>query len=833
MKPQCKKRPQFERGVALVMFTLALPALLGLVILGVDLGNIYITRDKLNLLNRSAAATAINIRAFQGWAPLACAGNAEDTPIGYKCAEAIGQSAPQGQKYAELVTEITNTLTSQIASIFPDGVSTNGGNSSTNNLVEYKLPTTAWSSDIPTSTDPVYNLKTDTFQLRVRYAAKTILLSQLASLLNIEVSNLCEQPSDATAAMENRCWVASSDSGSNSATTKARVIMLLDTSGSMQDNQSALKIAAGAFIDYFNPFKDEIGIISYGTGVKQNDVIQPRIFNEVGTGGLLRIKDIIASLTVGGQTNPCDALIKSAEMIPTPDAASASTRTFVVFFTDGAPNVYRLGFCKPGSNNSACDQPTDLKTLAPTNNDWYGWTVKWGRRETHPLSTTNNPFYGHPAIKDKDGNPGFDTVTPPAKFRINENGEFMIRHTPESPWCNMENQSASCRAPAPDKMPYTKVFKPLTTAEDNYLWNGPSYLVNRDEANPITSVTSLIDRVGPAFKTCGIPKISAVPPNNPDQFNYNHSLYFASRVVDRAWSLDRKLFGSDDQHKQRRVVHLEPPSLGYLRPFPLSFAYPPANFTVPFYGSDAQPNLSPDFNPSAPAGCLEALDAEIPVSKRGVRLFVGEGQSSFWSNTTHTSIERVGEIIKTAELPYYCAIRTADYLRQEKNTTIFAVGLGESASAYYGNNCDDPMQNALDFDRRKDFFLQRLAMSPEAIKFSDAKTTSLDGATWRPTADFRLKLRPIPASCARHPLNGQKVYLGFSERPVTGMPQSCLARGSGGECRDSDTNIHGVNADKDNFSQDDIGGYYPTSDPKQLKAQFGEIAKQILFRLSL
>jgi hypothetical protein len=35
------------------------------------------------------------------------------------------------------------------------------------------------------------------------------------------------------------------------------------------------------------------------------------------------------------------------------------------------------------------------------------------------------------------------------------------------------------------------------------------------------------------------------------------------------------------------------------------------------------------------------------------------------------------------------------------------------------------------------------------------------------------------------------------------------------------------------FSTDSIGGYYPTSNPEQLKAQFGAIAKQILFRLSL
>jgi hypothetical protein len=810
-----------------MMFTLALPALLGLAMLGVDLGNLYIARDKLNLLNRSAAATAINIRALQGWAPLACDGQ-QNPSLGYKCANTIDQPAPQGEKYAELVQEIEKTLTSQLEHIFPESVSS----SANRQLIEFKLPSTRWSSNFPASTrtDAVYNLKTDTFQLQVRYPVKTILLSQLASLLNIEVSSLCEQPSDTTAAMENRCWVTSSDSASTSSTTKARVIMLLDTSGSMQDKKTALITAAASFIDYFNPFKDEIGIIYYGTGVKEG-MIRPSSFATAGTGGLLQIKDSVANLEVGGQTNPCDALIEAAdeEIIPTPDADQASPRTFVVFFTDGAPNVYRLRFCNPTKATGDCEQPSDLKTIALSDddNDWYGWTVKWGRRETHPLSTTNNPFYGHPMIRDKNGNTGFDTTANPVKFRINEHGEFMIRKDQNSPWCNMEKPSAQC----PDT-PYTKVFKPLTPAEDNYLWNGPSYLVNRDENKPIASVTSLIDRVGPGFKTCGIPETSAVP-NNPDQFSYNHSLYFASRVVDDTWRLDRPLFGSI----QSRLVHLEPPAPGSLRPSPLNFDYPnPGNdLKVSFYGSESAPTVSPPFAPPArpKVGCLEALDAAIPVQNSfSERLFVGQGSSSFWSNTSGDSIEKVGEIIKTAELPYYCAIRAADYLRQKKNVTVFAVGLGKPAGDFYGNSCEDPMQNALDFDRRKDFFLQRLALSPEAIKFKDAKTTSLVGATWQPTADFRLRLRSIPASCANHPLKGQSVYLGFSETPVTGMPQSCLARGSGGACQDSDTNIHGVNADKDYFSQA-IGGYYPTNDPSQLKAHFGAIAKQILFRLSL
>ncbi|MEY4701205.1 MAG: hypothetical protein RL326_1392, partial [Pseudomonadota bacterium] len=187
MKPQCKKHTQFERGIALMMFTVALPALLGLAMLGVDLGNLYIARDKLNLLNRSAAATAINIRALQGWAPLAC-DKQQDPSLGYKCARTIGQSAPQGEKYEEFVKEIKNSLTSQLKDIFPDHDSSSG-------LIEYKLPTSNWSSSFPASTgaDAVYNLKTDTFQLKVRYAVKTILLAQLASLLNIEVSTLCKQ----------------------------------------------------------------------------------------------------------------------------------------------------------------------------------------------------------------------------------------------------------------------------------------------------------------------------------------------------------------------------------------------------------------------------------------------------------------------------------------------------------------------------------------------------------------------------------------------------------------------------------------------------------------
>jgi hypothetical protein len=258
--------------------------------------------------------------------------------------------------------------------------------------------------------------------------------------------------------------------------------------------------------------------------------------------------------------------------------------------------------------------------------------------------------------------------------------------------------------------------------------------------------------------------------------------------------------------------------------------------TVKFYRGDGalESSSAPSFTPlpSSPAGCLEALDAEIPVARSGVQLFVGVGGSSFWSNTTAASIGQVGEIIKTAELPYYCAIRAADYLRSaEKNTTVFAVGLGEGARYTYGETCEDPMQNALDFDRRKDFFLQRLAFAPESINFGNGATTSLATAQWQSSADFGLRSRTLTNCTAAHPLAGQTVYLGFSSTCANwGSPPSSLAIPTAlGACK----NPVGREMKPPEFSTDSIGGYYPTSNPEQLKAQFGAIAKQILFRLSL
>ncbi|MEY4669451.1 MAG: hypothetical protein RL518_2150 [Pseudomonadota bacterium] len=70
---------------------------------------------------------------------------------------------------------------------------------------------------------------------------------------------------------------------------------------------------------------------------------------------------------------------------------------------------------------------------------------------------------------------------------------------------------------------------------------------------------------------------------------------------------------------------------------------------------------------------------------------------------------------KYDELPYYCAIEAADYIRTRFAGTIFAIGLGTPdahlATGGQGATCADPLQDPDDHTSRKDFFLTRLAFA--------------------------------------------------------------------------------------------------------------------------
>jgi hypothetical protein len=291
---------------------------------------------------------------------------------------------------------------------------------------------------------------------------------------------------------------------------------------------------------------------------------------------------------------------------------------------------------------------------------------------------------------------------------------------------------------------------------------------------------------------------------------YNHSLYFASRVINRNWRLE----GPNRALELFNLTRFRTNSGN--------------NIVWPQYFSEEQ--LLSDAHPAnatggGHTGCLETLNAALP-DMPDQRIYVGRNNQSLGnmnpaivSNVDSTSVKEVGEVVKTAELPYYCAIRAADYLRKIRNVTVFVIGLGPSATEKYGASCNDPMQNALDFDSRKDNFLRRLALAPEAL--ADPKSFITGGSSdWNPLSDFgyvdsndtqKITIR----ECSNHPLANQLMTRGYSEAaassdgfPVSGSPAAS------------------------EFNQNHLGAYYGSNDPSQLGGLFGAVAKQILLRLS-
>jgi hypothetical protein len=76
------------------------------------------------------------------------------------------------------------------------------------------------------------------------------------------------------------------------------------------------------------------------------------------------------------------------------------------------------------------------------------------------------------------------------------------------------------------------------------------------------------------------------------------------------------------------------------------------------------------------------------------------------------------------------------------------------------------------------------------------------------------RIQRIIQKCTNHPLNNRTVILGYGEE---GKPDAPLSR------QPAD---HG-------FTPANVGGYYATNDPAQLRGVFGEVAKRILLDLSL
>jgi hypothetical protein len=852
------KAGKIEAGVILIVFVMTIPCLLGLMALAIDSGNLYLAKLRLTKVARISSATALNMMALRGWGAMVAdpLSSPDDLNLGLKTANLDYSNPDDTLANQAVLKEMRNAAIEALKKYYPASDFAVNNPDDPMALPEY-LQYVRYSDDGATAMNSLplsaLDLLDSSIKASFRYSAKTYLLGAISQILG-GTGPCSKSESDSSA----RCWVESS-SPPDRKTGKMRpanVFMLLDVSGSMNEmvsenstktKKTALDEAAATFIDMFNPLSDKFSIIPYATTADNgDDPVMPAVLITPSPPGIpdyLEDKYKIRNqdrFKVGGQTNPCDALLQVARAIQADTSTKDplydhKTPKFVLLFTDGAPNVYRLEFCKDGDcqRNPTLIDAALTKGGANTSDDrgWYGWTVKWDKRSVFrmgPASGVQDDFCGSNEFDIDPDRPSISRCDPVWAFprvikndqqeltysevssnlRLNEDGEFYF----------IDGEYAGNTI---SQLGFSLKFEDQSTTtlrdyqrSDAYRWNGPSYLTHASFIIPRgLSLTDRLPRIldvpnGRAPITCG-PGSRSTPQEYPGSLitkaprvadKYNHSLYFASRAIDANWRTEGNV--TDESGGKASKVAL---SQDHLKNAPAYFEKPHV----------LRPH--PDDSP----GCLTDLTAKIPFSS-SANIYLGANFVSNPEETIHTR----GEALKTAELPYHCALRAADWLRSEYNVVIFVVGLGPSATSIYDQSedtpCEDPLQNALDPNSRKDRFLRRLALAPESLSDPEQflKDSSNEDVSWSPTSDFRFRRNVSLSNCVNHPLAGLAVELGYSEAYSESMFSNVA------------TGPFGYSPSDHKFTKYHLGGYYGAEDPAQLKMIFGEIAKRILLRLS-
>ena len=200
------------------------------------------------------------------------------------------------------------------------------------------------------------------------------------------------------------------------------------------------------------------------------------------------------------------------------------------------------------------------------------------------------------------------------------------------------------------------------------------------------------------------------------------------------------------------------------------------------------------------------------------------------------------------QLPYYCAIEAADYIRTRFAGTFYVIGLGPTASmlgpgAPGRTGCNDPLQDADDHVGRKDWFLSRLAFSrniasnpttPTDVQalyqFSLNAPTEVSNTSVRGCNAHRFNINAFtavaPAPQPRFPLTWG--YTSTSPSPRVDGPTTYQ------DLRPFRPKVmDGLHDNSQNVGYrrlDTQGEYFPTSDPNEVPNIFGIIAKAILLR---
>ena len=138
------------------------------------------------------------------------------------------------------------------------------------------------------------------------------------------------------------------------------MVLVMDTSGSLSPNATAVKAAGSAFLDKFNASVDRVGLLHFASGAQVDLPIRTveRGFDR------LAASNAIARYRFDGGTNSAEGMWHARNQLGRIDASRRSSLRVIVFFSDGSPAAFSSHFFPADSGNcrtaGSIATPTDL-----------------------------------------------------------------------------------------------------------------------------------------------------------------------------------------------------------------------------------------------------------------------------------------------------------------------------------------------------------------------------------------------------------------------------------------------------------------------------------------
>ena len=406
-----KQRYSKSSGYVLVLFALVLGVLVSIAGVAVDIGNLYIIRNRLERAAKAGALAGVGYRSLRGWSYFST----------YPPGTSSGPPPPPAPvttptaTNTELFNVMSGVVTENMRAAFsapPTGASAD----------EFASPNLTITRTTPSF--DFYKPQTDTFTIEAKYLAPTFIIGRLGAALG--AAPCTEEKINGIGTGKYRCPITVTETAQ---LERAVVALLLDVSGSMNCKADgttncvcrleesgytncqkaprvidALVDALAGFRGFFNPYRDYITVIPFNLAAYTSF---PIVLGTAASGPPIsfgsdqtrydtfkKITEVHSTANPTGlnpksNTNICDAFIEAIAELKRINNL-ADFHPFVIAFTDGAPNAFRGEFLGGVDTAGAVGNLTrdhNPATSTGLTNDWYQYGLEWSTAATPPITS--------------------------------------------------------------------------------------------------------------------------------------------------------------------------------------------------------------------------------------------------------------------------------------------------------------------------------------------------------------------------------------------------------------------------------------------------------------